>query len=482
MTDLSALLPMLAQIARAFTTTEGGGGLLGVASNVGGRVIQEHPTNAKEITALLAGRMPETAVTQGEAAQASAQTQTPPARTPQQPGGSRLPSYSTAQPQTGPRPATAVYSGLATQSPAASLAPPNSPAGTRSRPFAVEIGQESCRNLAKLIAEQTKAKDPHQGAWAKFREGFTKGHEGAADRSPLRALGKTVGRWLGMPQPEEDKPAKPEPEGFSLRDLVKRNAERLSQARQSFWSPNQSRTARMSRQAEALRPEQMATGDILAANGEPSKQSFSTWIKGAPAVPATPAANALGATVGEGAGMMESLGVMIGELADPITAVVAVGTAAWAAVKGVEKLGEATIESYRDMTKFAPKLAILFAAVDRQSLILGARYAYKTSGSAMALGSQWMGLKEQLQPIKEALGTFSNTAIAGLTTAIRGVLFILKPQIYILTKISECFEALMNLGADDKAAPIAAMLSQMRNMRFHNANRKNEFKNRRVGE
>ena len=70
------------------------------------------------------------------------------------------------------------------------------------------------------------------------------------------------------------------------------------------------------------------------------------------------------------------------------------------------------------MKRFNGNLAVMFNQIDRQKLLLEARTAANTGGTAKALADQEMALNEELQPLKEEFENLKNVALIPLIVAV----------------------------------------------------------------
>ncbi len=142
------------------------------------------------------------------------------------------------------------------------------------------------------------------------------------------------------------------------------------------------------------------------------------------------AAGTASAGVGQGIEMagsaIQALGKaalpLVGAFASVATVVVVAGAGILKLATGTEEMVKARMEEYRGIKQWNGALAMTMAAMDRQQLVLGGRYASATGGTAALAGQAGMGLSEELQPIKEAFGTFKNIGIAGIAAVMTGVM------------------------------------------------------------
>lgn len=150
---------------------------------------------------------------------------------------------------------------------------------------------------------------------------------------------------------------------------------------------------------------------------------------------------------------------VIATLSNPVTAVVAglttLSLGVLGATKGIERLGTAVVEGYRGLEKYNGSIAVMFAQLDRQQVILGARYAAATGGSANFAGKGLMGLREQLAPLQQTFGTFKNLATGGLIRVAEGILRVVNVVLWPLKKIAEGLEWIVGGGGEAQKAPIA---------------------------
>ena len=135
-------------------------------------------------------------------------------------------------------------------------------------------------------------------------------------------------------------------------------------------------------------------------------------------------------------------------------------TAAYGAAKAVQAYGEAQLESYRDMKRFSGGLAVMFNQLDRQKLLLEARTAANTGGTAQAMSEQQMKLNENMQGLSEDFANIKNTVGTGLLYVVDKLVSVLKVFEYPLHLIAEFCKSLHPEAS--KTAPIQQLFGQMR--------------------
>lgn len=79
------------------------------------------------------------------------------------------------------------------------------------------------------------------------------------------------------------------------------------------------------------------------------------------------------------------------------------------AIQAMEMWSSGILEDSRDLRKFSGAINRTFAKLERQEMLLDVRQAGATSGSASALGDAIGGLRESMQPFREAGATLKNT-------------------------------------------------------------------------
>jgi hypothetical protein len=112
-------------------------------------------------------------------------------------------------------------------------------------------------------------------------------------------------------------------------------------------------------------------------------------------------------------------------------------------VKATEKLGEAQLESYRNLRRFNGTIANTFARLDRQRYMLEARQANATAGSTKFLGEQMQDLRESLQPLRSLAANVANLGLGALAKTISlGIKAWVEtsPQVKAIFKLQELLE------------------------------------------
>lgn len=114
---------------------------------------------------------------------------------------------------------------------------------------------------------------------------------------------------------------------------------------------------------------------------------------------------------------------------------------------------EGTLESSRGLRRFDASINTTFAKLERQNIRLGAQQAQATSGSTTMLGNQWRKLKDEVQPIREMMGTLLNIIGTGAVEALRGMVVIVNmlfkyhPMFATMVAIAKKLEAKGGGGA-----------------------------------
>jgi hypothetical protein len=122
-------------------------------------------------------------------------------------------------------------------------------------------------------------------------------------------------------------------------------------------------------------------------------------------------------------------------------AVVAVGVA-MAKLPGIaRRLGESLVEAQRPLAMFSAAIAGTVARMDYQQRVLDMQQAQATGGSASLLGSSLMQLRNDMQPMREAMTTVKNLLATGLVQFGR---YIIKAASWI-PGIKEIGETLKNI-------------------------------------
>jgi len=97
-----------------------------------------------------------------------------------------------------------------------------------------------------------------------------------------------------------------------------------------------------------------------------------------------------------------------------------------AVTKALAGFAKGVIASNESLRRFDPAIAASIAQMERQDLILEARTARATSGSATTLNNQWMALKDETQNVTATVKTIYNVAATASVFALRVGNFILE--------------------------------------------------------
>ncbi|MGO9108541.1 MAG: hypothetical protein ACLP9L_04845, partial [Thermoguttaceae bacterium] len=173
----------------------------------------------------------------------------------------------------------------------------NGPKGTKSSPFSVDVSAETCRNLAKLIAEAQK-KEPQPGYLERFFKAFGRGASTVQAYSPM-VQGKEwlAGKVKGLLGIKPEKEEEPQPLPNAVMDIARRNAGRNAR----FTS----------------RYDKLFETDRLAAEGTISKQGYSQQIASPGPPPKTPGLGTVSAETGRAASTAGTVpGTVVPELAE----------------------------------------------------------------------------------------------------------------------------------------------------------------------
>ena len=388
----------------------------------------------------------------------------------------------------------------------------DAPSGSKARPFYIEIGSECSRNLAKEIGEAQKRKEsekplspmqqalkPLTDVLGAFGRGHKAGKEALAGKTPLGmvknyAAGK-IKNWLNIKDPE---PAAAEaaPKNWAL-ESAQKNAKLLSRfGKGGKLSAEQDPFGTLAggprEEMQANIGRKVAESDLWSASGQGSAKGWSQRIAPPPVPPATPAAGAVSAETGLSATTGAKTGTALEGLADAagtatstVSAVVMgyaelVG-AMFGAVKGIQAFGQAQLEGYRESQRFNGGLAVMFAQLDRQKLVLQARYAANTGGTAAALGEQQQQLNESMQGLSEDLGNIKNTAVTGLVMVGRGLMEVLNVIAIPLHYVSEFCTWLMGSGNATERSPMGMLIGRMANDHLNQGAKPGHFKVQRPG-
>lgn len=116
-----------------------------------------------------------------------------------------------------------------------------------------------------------------------------------------------------------------------------------------------------------------------------------------------------------------------------------------AATFGIEKWASRLFESNRDLARFDGRMAAVFARMDRQQIMLSARKAGATSGTTTLLGEELMKLRNELQPLREAITSSLNVVgvtlveIARMMALLIKAMPVVKALVFVLDKIEKLF-------------------------------------------
>lgn len=97
-----------------------------------------------------------------------------------------------------------------------------------------------------------------------------------------------------------------------------------------------------------------------------------------------------------------------------------------AVTKALSGFTKGVIASNESLRRFDPAIAQSIAQMERQDLILQARTARATSGSATAVNAQWMALRDETQGLHETVKTIYNILAAGAAMGLRVGNFLLQ--------------------------------------------------------
>jgi hypothetical protein len=104
----------------------------------------------------------------------------------------------------------------------------------------------------------------------------------------------------------------------------------------------------------------------------------------------------------------------------------AVGSAAIGGAKAMAAFTKGVIASNERLRRFDPAIAASIAQMERQDLILEARTARSTSGSATTLNSQWMALREETQNLHVTVKSIYNILATATAVGLRVGNFLLQ--------------------------------------------------------
>jgi hypothetical protein len=134
-------------------------------------------------------------------------------------------------------------------------------------------------------------------------------------------------------------------------------------------------------------------------------------------------------------------------------------------ITGFERLGRTLSETNRDLVRFDERIADSFARLDFAQLRSRQQMAQATGGSATMLNNQLAALIRELQPVRESVTTFLNTAGGSIVFIARMAAFLLKwhPLFVGMHKTAQIAERVMGKGQVQQAQ--AAAKDFMRDIR-----------------
>jgi hypothetical protein len=80
--------------------------------------------------------------------------------------------------------------------------------------------------------------------------------------------------------------------------------------------------------------------------------------------------------------------------------------------------------------------------MERQKLVLGSEYAKATGGTQTALGTEWMKLQNEIQPLTQALGNLTNAWLGGMTIIARQLVPVIETVTSPLMLLAELLKKL----------------------------------------
>jgi hypothetical protein len=140
-------------------------------------------------------------------------------------------------------------------------------------------------------------------------------------------------------------------------------------------------------------------------------------------------------------------------------------------VTGFERLGRTISDTNRDLARFDERIADSMARLDFGQLRSRQQLARATGGSASVLNDQLGALVREMQPMRETVTTFINSAGASLIFLARVGSFIIKwhPLFVAMHKTAQLAERVM--GAQQAQEPQAAAKQFLRDIRDGKFNR-----------
>jgi hypothetical protein len=158
-------------------------------------------------------------------------------------------------------------------------------------------------------------------------------------------------------------------------------------------------------------------------------------------------------------GLFGPLGSEIGRLAGNL---IKLEAASIGFIAGVEGMGDAALDAQEHLRQFSGHMNDLFARMEVQEIQLAQESAQRTGGTTTAMGKQLMELKEEFQPIKDALINVKNFVLMILIILARMLTFLVK-VFGILFHIGRILEWIFG-GAAESDAPGQEYMNMIRDV------------------
>lgn len=141
---------------------------------------------------------------------------------------------------------------------------------------------------------------------------------------------------------------------------------------------------------------------------------------------------------------------------NPMTAPIAAATAPvwmYGIISGFERLGRTISDTNRDLAKFDERIADSFRRLDFTQLRSRQQLAQATSGSASMLNMQLAALIREMQPVRESVTTFLNSAGSSLVFIARMAAFLMRwhPMMQGMFATAKVAERIMRKGETQQA-------------------------------
>ena len=162
-----------------------------------------------------------------------------------------------------------------------------------------------------------------------------------------------------------------------------------------------------------------------------------------------------------------SLGSVLGAGAGLVTAFYAnltmVSLSCYTAAGVVRKFGEAASEAMRDLAKFSPVIAQSLAMLDYTRMQTDAQYARATGGSGAAMNDALADLIQEMEPMREMMGTITNVGLTALIKIADQTMWVvnLLTEWSLMRPLIRKLEELFGKNDKDKSPAIIKVLNEV---------------------